>query len=270
MPVTALLLVLGSAVIHAGWNTLLAGARDSRAATNLALAVGTLVLAPVALTTWELHREATPFVIASAALELVYVMLLGTAYDHTELSLVYPIARGLSPVGVLLITLAVGGGPGLTGAVGALLVGAGILGLGGIDRRGVGLGVAIGCVLATITTVDKFGIEHASTFTYLFIVIAPAALVSLVTEAARGRGPALRREMSGRTLLAGVGFVGTYSLILSALQLASAASVASVRETSIVVAVALGALALREPVTWRRAVAACVVSAGAALAALGA
>ena len=60
-----------------------------------------------------------------------------------------------------------------------------------------------------------------------------------------------------------------YALVLAALSLAPAAAVAAVRETSILLAVALGAVALREPVDRARVVGAALVVAGVALVALG-
>ena len=56
-----------------------------------------------------------------------------------------------------------------------------------------------------------------------------------------------------------------YVLTLLALSLASAASVAAVRETSILVAVALGAIVLREPVSPARVAGAALVVGGVVL-----
>lgn len=269
MPLSALALVLCAAVIHASWNTLLAGARDSRASTNLALLFGSLVLTPVAIATWHVEAEALWYLIPSAFLEIVYVLLLGAAYDHAELSLVYPIARGVSPVTALVLSFAIGGHPGPVGAVGALLVGIGVFALRGLGRRGLAFGLSLGMIVGVVTLIDHEGVRHAGMFPYLLIVTAPSAVVAVGREIARGRTTALRSEVTVRTALAGLGFCTTYSLVLAALRLAPAASVAAVRETSIVVAVALGAIVLKEPVTRRRFAAACIVAAGAALAALG-
>ena len=109
MPLDALALALGAAALHALWNLLLAREEDTEAASAIALLalVATLVV-PAALT-WRVHADAVPFIAASAALELAYVALLATAYRRYELSLVYPVARGLAPVLALLFVVAAGG-----------------------------------------------------------------------------------------------------------------------------------------------------------------
>ena len=61
---------------------------------------------------------------------------------------------------------------------------------------------------------------------------------------------------------------GAYALALAALELASAAPVAAVRETSVLFAVALGAIVLHERVTPVRALGAVLIVAGVALVAL--
>jgi drug/metabolite transporter (DMT)-like permease len=75
----------------------------------------------------------------------------------------------------------------------------------------------------------------------------------------------VRAEVTFPALLAAAASFGAYGLALAALQLASAASVAAVRETSIVIAVALAAPVLREQVGARRLAGAAVVVAGVAL-----
>jgi drug/metabolite transporter (DMT)-like permease len=70
-------------------------------------------------------------------------------------------------------------------------------------------------------------------------------------------------------MLAGVGFFGSYALTLAALRLASAATVAAVRESSVVIAAAALVLSGREPFGRGRVGGAALVAAGVALIALG-
>jgi drug/metabolite transporter (DMT)-like permease len=149
-----------------------------------------------------------------------------------------------------------------------LLVATGVLLVRGFRRvagPGVRMGLAIACTIAAYTLVDSRGIEHADPFGYLMLVMAGPAVVYLAgVLAIRGVGP-VRRELNLPTLLAGAASLGAYALALAALELASAASVAAVRETSVVIAVALAAPVLRERVGARRLVGAVVVASGVAL-----
>src|SRR5262245_66126824 len=102
----ALGLVLAAAVIHAGWNALAkrAGvAGDPLAFLWCAGALGTLLYLPgvlYVLADTGLPRAAVPFVIATIVLHSAYFFTLGRAYRSGDLSIVYPVARGL---GVVLV-----------------------------------------------------------------------------------------------------------------------------------------------------------------------
>ena len=257
----ALGLALCAAVLHALWNLLLAGSRDVLASTAVALCSSLVVALPFALATWDVEREALPWIVASGALELVYFFTLTAAYQRAELSLVYPLARGGAPVLVLLGAVATGYGPKPVEALGVLAVAAGVVlvrGIRGGDRVGVVLGLLIAAQIAGYTLVDAEGIEHANPVPYLLLVLVPAALGAAL---ASGR-ERLRRSLSARTVLAGCGGFLAYTLVLAALDLAPAAPVAAVRETSVLFAVALAAPLLQERVARGRLLGAVLVVAG--------
>jgi drug/metabolite transporter (DMT)-like permease len=273
VPASALALALAAAVLHAGWNVLLARAHDVRAATTVALAVGVVLFAPAAFVTWDVESDAIPWIATSAALEIVYFALLTGAYRRSDLSLVYPIARGVAPVLVLIGAALAGAALGGLQALGVLLVGGGVLLVRGVrgpfDGRCVCLALLIAATIAAYTLVDNEGIEHASAIPYLELVLLPVALSALVFHASTGRLGALRGELGWPSLAAGVCSFAAYALALAALSLAPAAAVAAVRETGILFAVALGLVVLREPVGRERAVGAVLVVGGVALVALG-
>jgi len=268
VPAEALAFALAAAVIHASWNLLLAGARDVEAATAVALPVSALAVAPVAAVWWDFHASAWPFVAASSALELVYFALLAAAYRRAELSVVYPLARGFAPVLVLLGAVAFTAATTSTRqVVGVLLVAAGILFVRGVRRgRGAVFGLAIACIIATYTVVDKHGVQHAAPLAYLELVTAFMGFAYFAGfVAVRGTRP-LRAAWGWRPVAAGLASFAAYGLVLAALQLASAASVAAVRETGVLFATALAALVLKENVTrWRLAGAVLVVGVTALL-----
>jgi drug/metabolite transporter (DMT)-like permease len=254
-------------VIHAVWNMLLARAKDSQASAAIVLLVGAVVGAPAAALDWHFEAAGWPFVIATCVLELVYFALLAYAYTHAELSVVYPLARGLVPVFVLagaVVLTGAGTTPRQVGGV--LLVGAGILLVRGFSAgRGALLGVVIACVIATYTVVDKHGVQYVSPLAYLEIMTLVTSIAYagwIVSD--RGVG-ALRAELTWQSVVAGVATFAGYACVLTALKLASAASVAAVRESGVLVATALAAIFLKERVSAWRAAGAVLVVAGVAV-----
>lgn len=231
------------------------------------LLVGALVGAPVAVFFWDFHAAVWPYLIASSALELTYFGLLAFAYTHAELSVVYPLARGLAPVLVLAGAVAfTGADTTARQASGVVLVAAGIMLVRGIrGGRGAWLAVLIGCVIASYTVVDKHGVSHASPVAYLeLMTIFTGLAYATIYVAFRGLA-GLRAEAGWKSVGAGVGTFAAYACVLAALQLASAASVAAVRESGVLVATALAAIVLHERVTPWRAAGAVLVVAGVAL-----
>jgi drug/metabolite transporter (DMT)-like permease len=257
----ALGLALGAAILHALWNLMLAGSRDVLAATAVALGSSLVLAAPFAAATWGVEREAVPWLVASAALELAYFFTLTTAYGRAELSLVYPLARGGAPVFVLLGAFATGLVPTGREALGVVAVAGGVVlvrGLAGGDRLGVLLGLLIAAQIAGYTLVDSEGIQHANPVPYLLLALVPTA----VGAAVRSGPERLRAELRVTAVLAGCGGFLAYVLVLAALQLAPAAPVAAVRETSVLFAVALAAPFLGERVGRTRLAGAVLVVAG--------
>jgi drug/metabolite transporter (DMT)-like permease len=116
------------------------------------------------------------------------------------------------------------------------------------EPAGVLFGLAIACFIAAYTLVDKYGIRYAAPFVYLELSMLLSGLgysAAIVRSARRSRFARRVGLGHGRR---GLATFGAYGFVLAALQRASAASVAAVRETSIVIAAAFAALVLKEPV----------------------
>ena len=272
MPAEPLLLALCAALVHAGWNLLISRARDSEAATAVALGAGAIAFAPVAAATWRVDSAALPYAAGSAALELLYLAMLARAYQEGELSVVYPIARGSSPLLILVFSVAVLGHTLSAAAViGIVLVATGVVAVRGrnsaTSARDVGLALAIGLCIASYTLLDKQGLKHASPLAYLQLVVAVPALIYVPAFAHRRGTAALRAELNAPALLAGLGMFGAFGLALAAIKLAPSASLAAVqavRESSVVIAVVLARVLLGERVTGVRLAGAVAVVAGVA------
>ena len=267
----ALTLALGAAACHATWNVLLAKSKDTHAAFTLMLVLAIVFSAPLALAAgWRIGPRAWPFLLASAAIQAIYIALLNIAYTRYELAVVYPLARGLGPVFMLA-------GSGLGGTAlptapqirAVLVVCAGVLLVRGFKRSGhlrdVGVALLIACCIAGYTLLDKLALQFASPLTYLTVVLVGPALAH-AAHTVRIRGPnALRAAVGWRTVAAAAATVGSYSMGLVALQLAPAAPIAAVRETSVVIVTILAAVVLHERVSRIQMLGAACVALGVAL-----
>ncbi len=273
MPPLAFTLAITAAVLHASWNILLARASDPESATAVALVAAVIVFAPVVALRFDAEWDVWPFILVTSMLQLLYFALLATAYRRAELSFIYPVARGAAPIIVLVVSVvALGYGTAPAQAAGVIFVGVGVLLVRGLrrptDPHALAFALGIACVIASYTLLDKRGITHASPITYLELSMIPAAIgYAGATLAVKG-SVRVRAELGAPAVLAGILSFVAYALVLAALELASAASVAAVRETSVVMATAFAAILLHERVSRARLAGSALVVCGIALLAL--
>src|SRR6266480_2107 len=122
MPLAALALALGSAVLHAAWNLLLARARDVQAAAAATFLLSLALAAPLALIWWHAEASVWPYALASSLFEIVYIVALAYAYRTGEVSFVYPLTRGIAPVLTLVVAVAVFGHRATAAEIGGVLL----------------------------------------------------------------------------------------------------------------------------------------------------
>lgn len=234
----ALALVLAAAVLHASWNRVLHGADDRLAAAAVGAVVGAVLLMPATIAAPPVR--AWPSVLASGAAEAAYFAFLAAAYRRGELSITYPVARGIAP---FLITLggAVVLGQSLTAArVGgslALGIGLAVISQAGLARgRGKALIFAAltGIAIAVYSVIDAGAVRSVNAVGYLGGVTVVQAVILL---AAVGVNWGRLRASAAAGAGIGVGSVTAYLLVLLAYQRAPASPVATLRELSILLGI---------------------------------
>lgn len=274
MPLDVALVVLLSALLHAGWNALVRSSTDKLHST-LWVVGGAGALSLVLLPGLPLPERASwPHVAASGLIHVVYFTLVALAYRSADLALAYPLMRGTAPVlAALGALLWLQESPSPVGWLGIALICAGVLTLtreawrqGGVHLRALALALANAGVIALYTLVDGQGARlsgHALAYT-AWVFLLTAGLMLAVTTA--WRGGALLRPAPGSwraALLGGAGTLAAYSMVLWAMTRAPIASVAALRETSIVFAALIGTLLLREHLSRQRLLSVLLVCAGA-------
>jgi drug/metabolite transporter (DMT)-like permease len=267
--------VLFSALLHATWNSLAHAVSDRLvgfALIGVAVAIGGgLMVAFAGLP----PAGAWPFIIASAALHVVYNLLLLASYQLGEFSQMYPLARGTSPLVVALVSVVVLGRElPIAELAGVLAVSSGLIALvfigggpGRADLPAITAAVLTGLAIASYTVVDGLGVMEAPLFAYtgwLFLLQGPP--IALYAAIRRGRRlPEALRASAVPGLAGGVISIAAYTIVLWAQTSGALAPIAALRETSIVFGALIGAVFLGERLGARRAVAAGVVLIGVVL-----
>jgi len=269
---TVFLAVLGAAIMHAGWNAIVKVGLDRFSSILLlSMAQGGIALCLLPLFPMPLGA-AWPWVAASALLHSGYKLFLIRAYEHGDLSQVYPLARGTAPLIVALVGALFLGEvmtPGKTAAVvtialGVIVMARGGTGLGRHSSKALLYALGTACFTASYTLVDGVGARLAATasgFT-LWMFVLDATVLTGIAVTTRGSQALTRLAPELRNgLIAGALSLGAYWIAIWAFTQAPLAQVAALRETSVMFAMLIGVVLLGERAgPWRWIAAALILS----------
>lgn len=280
MPLIVMVTVLLAALMHASWNFLVKRSENHDLSIS-GVVIGHLPFSLAAiLISPRIDDGAWPFVLASAILHTLYQLFLLAAYRLGDLSQVYPLARGVAPLLVTFVsTLFLGMGLAGWEQFGVLIIGTGIMSLslirtesGEHNLPAVGAALITGVFIAAYSLVDGLGARKAGTALgfYGWLSTLNAFLFALFM---RFRRPGVVTGALGRnwrfTLFGGgVSFAG-FGMITWAFTQAPIPMVAALRETSIIFALLLGVLVLKERLSVLKIAATIATLAGVGLLRLG-
>ena len=265
-----------AAVLHAAWNALIKGGGDKLAGMT-AVVLGHVPLALVLLPVAPMPNPAAlPFLAGGIALHLGYQLFLVASYRLGDLSHVYPIARGSAPLIVAVASVALLGvtlSKSEWLAVALIVVGLFALAVtrsgGRRNPRAVLAALGTGAFIASYSVVDGTGARAAGTALgyWCWAALGNAVLFSAVIALWR---PAALRSLQTDRRLQWVGLAGgsasfaAYGLVIWAFTQAPIALVTALRETSIVVAVVIGVVAMGERLSLAKLASVFLTLAGAA------
>lgn len=286
MPLTALLLVLAAALLHATWNIAAkkAGGGDAFVLMG-ALMVGVL-WAPLAL--WfgseELLRwgwRQWGLAAASAIVHLVYYRCLLRGYREADLTVVYPVARGTGPlITVVAAIVLLGEVPSWAGALGALGVCGGVFVLAGGPRLwdtaqdpgqrqrvhlGLRWGLATGVLIACYSVLDGYAVKVAALSPILLDWVGNWLRVPWLARSqwrARAAFLVALRAQWRYALISALLSPVAYVMVLYAVTMAPLSHVAPAREVSMLFAALLGGRLLGEGDRGARLLGAAMIAAG--------
>jgi len=255
MPLTALGLLLASALMHTTWNLLVKRAKEKQVFIWCSLIVGTIIFSPLLLTSPLLLVTTWPYLISSALVEAIYYITLIRAYENGDFSLVYPMARGAAPAFLLILaTFFLGERPRFFGLIGIALLVFGLIIVGGktwwtlrktsgFSKSALALALGVACCISIYTAIDGAAVHHVSPLPYTVLVIALAALFITPAVVKRYGNNVIVDEWRAnwiRITLVGLFTLLAYMLALKAYTIARVSYAGSVREISVVFAAFVG------------------------------
>jgi drug/metabolite transporter (DMT)-like permease len=289
----ALALVLAAAVCHATWNLV---AKKAGGGNHFVL-MGSLLVSALwsPVVAWVgvqevVHWGSTEWLLLalSAAVHVLYFRTLLHGYAVSDLTVVYPVARGSGPLlSTLGAVIVLGETISPAAATGALAVVAGVFliaggpGLwrkahapeqGGRVRRGLLWGALTGCFIAGYTLIDGYAVKvmliSPILVDYVGNVLRIPVMLPLVLRDRAGFAQAWRAQWRAALVVAVLGPL-SYVMVLYAVRMAPLSHVAPAREVSMLFAALAGGTLLGESDRWLRLAGAAAIAAGVVALALG-
>jgi drug/metabolite transporter (DMT)-like permease len=278
VPILAFCAVLLAALTHATWNYYAKRAAGSRHFVWL-YSVGSLILyAPIIL--WIMVAERPQFtgqhwiaLLATGVLHMGYSLLLQAGYRVSDLSLVYPIARGTGPLlSFIAATVLLNEPANWLSVVGVVLIVGGILLVSGLShsphkapRAGIAFGLLTGVFIASYTINDGWAVKVLLISPFIVDFSGNLLRVLLLSPMAlRDRPNVAREAREYRLPVAVVSVLGPlgYVLVLFAMRIAPIGHVAPARELATLLGSYFGVKLLKERMTPARVMGAVLIVAG--------
>jgi len=276
MSFPVMITVLLAALLHASWNFLVKSTEDKHLSMT-AVVIGHAPFALVTLLIMPLPgRDSLPYLLTGAILHTSYQLFLLASYRIGDLSQVYPLARGVSPLIVAGISVLILGVPySQIELYAILIIGTGIMSLtlvrrndGQRNSRAAVLAIITGTFIAAYSLVDGLGAREAGTALgfYSWLSIINVIVFTTIMNIAR---PGIARKVvyhHWRLALAGgtASFIA-YGIVIWAFTQAPIALVTALRETSIIFALLLGIFFLNERLGLMKVAAVMLTMLGAVL-----
>ena len=224
------------------------------------------------LATIGFNREGLPFLLISAAAHLAYYFCFLYTYSKSDISSVYPIARGTGVAGTSLIsyfffheTISAVAAAGISAVfAGIMFIGFSSLRSQRLDKKTFLVALLTGVTIIIYSLNDKQGVARINPVMYLNLtnLTALTPMVFFANRTGFKKSFLVFRANIKPALIIGFGSVGTYLIILYAMTLERASYIVSIREFSVVIASFLGFVFLKEKPTVLKVIGILCVTAG--------
>jgi len=268
---SVLTVILIAAILHASWNAFIKNKGNGFAKMTILATIIGLIVAPFTFVVGVPPLETCMYLGVSIIAHTMYMHSLTRAYQNEDFSVAYPFARGLAPLLTVIILLFFFNRSISTNElIGIGIIILGILILFNAQKLKINFKILISLLYFPVsivfyTLVDAMGVKTAESteqfivWLFLFIPI-PMLVYSLANQKELIVSTFIKNKYS--LIVASIGSLTSYSLVLWAYTQAPIYYVASIRESSIIFASLIGLIFFKEKGLVRRLIAAFVLFAG--------
>ena len=268
---SVLTVILIAAILHASWNAFIKNKGNGFAKMTILATIIGIIVAPFTFVVGIPPLETCMYLAVSIIAHTMYMHSLTRAYQNEDFSVAYPFARGLAPLlTVIILLFFFNRSISINELIGIGIIILGILILFNAQKFKFNFKILISLLYFPVsivfyTLVDAMGVKTAEStqqfIVWLFILIPiPMLLYSLANQKELVVSTFIENKYS--LILASIGSLTSYSLVLWAYTQAPIYYVASIRESSIIFASLIGLIFFKEKGLVRRLIAAFVLFAG--------
>ena len=268
---SVLTVILIAAVLHASWNAFIKNKGNGFAKMTILATIIGVIVAPFTFVVGVPPLETCMYLGVSIIAHTMYMHSLTRAYQNEDFSVAYPFARGLAPLlTVIILLFFFNRSISINELIGIGIIILGILILFNVQKLKLNFKILISLLYFPVsivfyTLVDAMGVKTAEStqqfIVWLFILIPiPMLVYSLANQKELVVSTFIENKYS--LIVASIGSLTSYSLVLWAYTQAPIYYVASIRESSIIFASLIGLIFFKEKGLVRRLIAAFVLFAG--------
>ena len=268
---SVLTVILIAAVLHASWNAFIKNKGNGFAKMTILATIIGVIVAPFTFVVGVPPLETCMYLAVSIIAHTMYMHSLTRAYQNEDFSVAYPFARGLAPLlTVIILLFFFNRSISINELIGIGIIILGILILFNAQKFKFNFKILISLLYFPVsivfyTLVDAMGVKTAEStqqfIVWLFLLIPiPMLVYSLANQKELIVSTFVENKYS--LIVASIGSLTSYSLVLWAYTQAPIYYVASIRESSIIFASLIGLIFFKEKGLVRRLIAAFVLFAG--------
>ena len=259
-------LILFSAILHAGWNLIIKSFNNSLSAMGFKMILHSIIFIPIVFFVPYPTGITWLFIIASVLIHNFYFIILGISYNKGDLSYIYPIARGSSPVFITILSLLfLDDLVSLAGWIGIIIASFGLIFLTFNDIKNrinldvLKLALLVSLTICLYTLCDAAGVRSSSNnFSYIaWLFILDGWLIFFYAYYKnKNIFSNINLRGFGLIVLASIMSFSGYGIIIWSMNYIEIGYVSSFREASIIIATLFGFVFLKESFSLQRILAA--------------